>query len=114
MFIFESPSTSEFRQRFDEKLQKMFSSIGIKEGTIWIEAFYDGKDYYFNEACYRYGGSVSIYPIDYLYGINQKAAGIHYALTEESKIYGYTSLIDAAKERRHVIVFTDFISIPGR
>ena len=114
MFIFESPSTSEFRQRFDEKLQKMFSSISIKEGTIWIEAFYDGKDYYFNEAGYRYGGSVSIYPIDYLYGINQMAADIHYALTGESKISGYTSLIDAAKERRHVIVFTDFISSPGR
>ena len=47
-------------QRFDEKLQKMFSSISIKEGTIWIEAFYDGKDYYFNEAGYRYGGSAAI------------------------------------------------------
>ena len=39
MFIFESPSTSEFRQRFDEKLQKMFSSISIKEGTIWIDTW---------------------------------------------------------------------------
>ena len=87
MFIFESPSTSEFRQRFDEKLQKMFSSISIKEGTIWIEAFYDGKDYYFNEAGYRYGGSVSIYPIDYLYGINQMAADIHYALTGDCLLY---------------------------
>ena len=76
MFIFESPSTSEFRQRFDEKLQKMFSSIGIKEGTIWIEAFYDGKDYYFNEAGYRYGGSVSIYPIDYMVSIRWQLAFI--------------------------------------
>lgn len=99
MFIFESPSTMTFRQKFDCKLQNMFSSIGIKEGTIWIEVFCDGDNFYFNEAGFRYGGSVSIYPVDYLYNINQVAADIYYALTGESKIYGHISLINPAKQK---------------
>lgn len=82
--IFESDATEEFRTLFEEKLRRLFASLHIKEGSIWIEIFHSGNEYYFNEAGYRYSGSVSIYPIDYFYGINQVACDINYALLGDS------------------------------
>lgn len=101
LFTFESKFTKEYRERFDEGVEKMFQSIGITEGSAWIEVFHDGDNYYFNEVGFRYGGSISIYPVDYLTGINQAAADIYYALTGESHPYGHTSLISDSIERGH-------------
>ena len=101
LFTFESKFTKEYRSRFDAGVEKMFQSIGIKEGSAWIEVFHDGENYYFNEVGFRYGGSISIYPVDYLTGINQVAADIYYALTGESKPYGHISLIPQNIERNH-------------
>lgn len=99
LFTFESEFTKEYRERFDAGVEKMFQSIGITEGSAWIEVFHDGDNYYFNEVGFRYGGSISIYPVDYLTGINQVAADIYYALTGESHPYGHTSLIPDSIER---------------
>ncbi len=93
LVTFESRFTENFRSLFEEKLQRMMSSIGIREGSVWIEVFCNGTEYYFNEVGYRYGGTVSIYPVDYFYSINQVASDIYYALTGESQIAGHTSLI---------------------
>lgn len=99
LFTFESKFTKEYRERFDVGVEKMFQSIGITEGSAWIEVFHDGDNYYFNEVGFRYGGSISIYPVDYLTGINQVAADIYYALTGESHPYGHTSLVSDSIER---------------
>ncbi|WP_448915682.1 ATP-grasp domain-containing protein [Eubacterium ramulus] len=100
LLILESKFTKEFRERFEEKIEKTMASIGIKEGSVWIEVFHDGDEYYFNEVGYRYGGTVSVYPVDYFYGINQVASDMYYALTGESKIAGHTSLISANLHRK--------------
>lgn len=94
LFTFESKFTHEFLSRFEKNIEKMFQSINIKEGSAWIEVFHDGDDYFFNEVGFRYGGSVSIYPVDYLMGINQVAADIYYSLTGESNLFNHTSLIN--------------------
>lgn len=99
LFTFKSKYEDEYLNRFNSKVEKMFQSIGVKEGAIWIELFHDGDNYYFNEVGFRPGGSVSIYPVDYMSGINQLAADMHYALTGESKVYGHTSLIPLSYER---------------
>lgn len=101
LLIFKSIFTNEFREKFENKIQKMLKSIGIREGNIWIEVFHDGEDYYFNEAGYRYGGSVSIYPINYLYGINQLASDINFSLLGQSKIFGHESLISEVKSKKN-------------
>lgn len=92
-FVYESFKKSLFQERFNERLEKMFSAIRIKEGTIWIEVFNEGEDFYFNEAGYRYSGSVTVYPVDYFYAYNQVAADIYYALTGKSRISGFETLI---------------------
>lgn len=108
--VFESDFTNEFRNKFDAKLEEMFRSIGIKEGPIWIEVFHDDDKYYFNEVGYRYSGSVSIYPVDYFYHINQVAADINLALTGRSLIgeqQGYCPLIsDRVKRREKYCIYS--------
>ena len=93
--LFTCPSKYEdsFKSLYEEKLRSLFKAIGIKEGTIWIEIFKDGDNFYFNEVGYRYGGSFSFYSVDYLSGINQFFADLYYATTGDSQLYGFKSLI---------------------
>ncbi len=100
LLVFESTCTKEFRDRFEAKIEKMMASIGIKEGSVWIEVFHDGEEFYFNEVGYRYGGTVSAYPVNYYYDINQIASDMYYSLTGKSKIYGHRSLIHDKIERK--------------
>lgn len=93
LLTLESELTDQFRALFEDKIRGMMRAIGIREGSVWIEVFHDNGQYYFNEVGYRYGGTVSVYPVDYFYGINQVAADMYYALTGQSKISGHTSLI---------------------
>lgn len=113
MHLFESRFANEFRNRFDDKLQQMFNYLGIKEGSLWIEVFHDSDNYYFNEVGFRYSGSVSIYPVDYFYGINQVASDIHYALTGKSCIKGHATLIPSKVPRKkHYCIFNVHM-LPG-
>lgn len=113
LFVYESRFAGEFRAKFENKIQEMISSIHIREGCLWIEVFHDGDDYYFNEVGYRYGGSASIFPTDYLYGINQVASDIYYALTGESMINGHHSMIpDHVARKRYYAVYPVHI-LPG-
>ncbi len=91
--LYQSAFTNEFVNLFDYKIKRMFNSIGIKEGTVWIEVFHDGGNYYFNEAGFRYGGSISIYPVDYFCNINQVASDIYYSLTGKSALFGFETMI---------------------
>lgn len=99
LFLCESHLTEEFRLKYEKKVAAMFRKIGIKEGTIWIEIFHDGNQYYFNEVGYRYGGSFSFYTVDYFRSINQVYADMYYALTGESKLLGFSTLIPKRVER---------------
>lgn len=92
LFDFESQLADEFRNKFEHKLQAMVNFLGIKEGNFWIEVFHDNGKCFFNEVGFRYGGSGSLYPIDYCRGINQVAADIYYALTGKSRITEFPPL----------------------
>jgi carbamoylphosphate synthase large subunit len=113
LFVFESKLTDEFRNRFENKIQRMIESLGIKEGSAWIEVFHNGTDYYFNEVGFRYGGSVSVYPVDYFYQINQISSDIYFCLTGESMIYDHTSLISDRIPRKAKYIVYPIHSLPG-
>lgn len=113
MHIYKSDCTEEFYNLFHNKLIKMFNFAGIKEGTIWIEVFHCNNNYYFNEAGYRYGGSLSMFPIDYFTGVNQVAADIHYALTGESKLYGFNHIVNCSKIKKYYCVYSIYLK-PGK
>ena len=106
LYLFESSYADDFRRRFEEKLFQMFAHLNIREGTLWIEVFKNGDDYCFNEAAFRYMGQVSLYPVDYITGINQLAADITYALTGKSQLTGHPSLIsDDVPRKKHFCMY---------
>src|SRR5699024_5017605 len=95
-----------FRERFEESISELVQDLEIKEGSFWIEVFYDGNNFYFNEAGYRYGGSASIYPIDYVYGINHVAADICYAMTVTIQLHGFIQMIsEGVSHKRYYAVY---------
>lgn len=100
LFLCESEFSREFRNKYEDNIRQMFKSIGIKEGTIWIEIFKENQNYYFNEVGFRHGGSYSFYTVDYMSGINQMYADLYYALTGESKLFGFTSLVPQNVNRK--------------
>lgn len=69
---FPSKGESVYLESLDRKVRRMFEDAGFKNGPIWIEAFYDGSDrFVFNEMGYRFGGSLTYYPVKYFTGIDQ-------------------------------------------
>ena len=114
MHLFQSRTVDDFRSKYEHKLKTMFSSIGLREGTVWMEVFYDSGCYYFNEAGYRYSGSVSPYPIEYLFGYNQIASDICYSLTGKSDLLvSSSSLIQRVEKKGHYAIYSIHIK-PGR
>lgn len=84
---FPSKGISTYLENLDAMAREMFEKAGFTDGPIWIEAFYDGKDkFFFNEMGYRFGGSLTNYPVEYFYGINQLDLMIAKALGGESKL----------------------------
>ncbi len=80
---------SKYEQKFlndlNEKVKNMFKGYGLKNGVIWIEAFCDHGQFTFNEMGFRFGGSLTYLPVHYLYGVDQLALQIEYALTGKNE-----------------------------
>ncbi len=75
-----------YLQSVDSKARKMFENAGFTDGPIWIEAFYDGESrFVFNEMGYRFGGSMTNYPVKYYYQIDQMDLMIDVAMGEPKR-----------------------------
>lgn len=71
----------DYLNTLDEKAKAMFKGMGLKNGVLWIEAFCKDGRFTFNEAGYRFGGSLTYYPVERIYGVQQLGTQIEYALT---------------------------------
>lgn len=87
--IFPARGVNEYVEKLNGKVCQMFEKAGFVDGPIWIEAFYDGKDnFIFNEMGYRFGGSLTYFPVRYFYGIDQLDLLIHSAFeSDESHVF---------------------------
>lgn len=81
LLLFGSSDSEEIRTKFEPAIRNMSKEIGLTEGCLWMEVFRENGEYYFNEAGYRHGGSMSMYPINYYFHVNQVASEIHFSLT---------------------------------
>lgn len=73
--LFPSKGEAVFLQQYNERVCRMFEEAGFREGPIWIEAFYDGREQFvFNEMGYRFGGSLTYYPVRYFHRRDQLTA----------------------------------------
>ena len=69
---FPSKGEHTYLTTLNDKVCRMYEQAGFMNGPIWIECFYDGKKLFvFNEMGYRFGGSLTYYPVKYFYGIDQ-------------------------------------------
>ena len=83
---FPSKGEKVYLDTLDEKARDMFEKKSFRNGPVWIEAFYDGKEkFVFNEMGYRFGGSFTYYPVRFFYNVNQLEMLIEYAVTSDYK-----------------------------
>lgn len=104
---FPSADTGAYLAALDGKVRAMFRRAGMHDGPVWIEAFNDRGQFIFNEMGYRFGGSMTYYPIRYFYGVDQLEFMLRYALGETPALSEQTSLI-----RRDVPAGKHFAILP--
>ena len=84
--LMPSKGLLEYLDLVDSKVRVMFENAGFTDGPIWIEAFYDGASrFVFNEMGYRFGGSMTNYPVKYYYQIDQMDLMIDIAMSEPKR-----------------------------
>lgn len=96
-----SKLTGKFKEKVNEKIINMLKGIDIKYGPIWIEVFYDGEEFALNEIGYRYGGSLTYYPVDYFFGINQMHLLINYLATGKPLYDDFKNIKEISKRETH-------------
>ena len=96
-----SKLTEDFKANINDKIINMLEGIGIKYGPIWIEVFYDENNFYLNEIGYRYGGSLTYYPVDYLFGINQMHLLINYLATSKPLYKNFKDIKEIKERKNH-------------
>lgn len=101
-----SEYTEKFKDQINEKIVNMLKGLGVKYGPIWIEIFYDDGQFICNEVGYRYGGSMTYYPVEYFFGINQMHLLVHYLATGEPlyEDFANTKIIEERLEHRYCIL----------
>lgn len=102
--IFPSKSIENYINTVNEKAIQMFSSIDMKNGVIWIEAFREDDKFVFNEMGYRFGGSLTYYPVKYFYDIDQVDLMIEYAIYGKNNVrLNDLSELNYNKEKKYSI-----------
>ena len=96
---FPSQEINMYLEKINNKAIKMFKSIGIKNGPIWIEAFNDlnKERFLFNEMGFRLGGSMTNYPVKHFYGIDQLELIVDSALGQVYKFDNKNWIIPTKK-----------------
>ena len=78
--VFPSLYEEIYLNTLNKQTIDMIQDIGLKNGVVWIEAFCDHGEFSFNEMGYRYGGSLTYYPVKKFSQIDQLQHQIEYAL----------------------------------
>lgn len=102
--FFPSEHEEQYLKTVDGKAKKMLQNAGIKFGAIWIEAFYHENNFIFNEIGFRYGGSLTYYPVEFYYGINQMKLLIHHSITGKGLYDNFSSIQKKQTEERYAIL----------
>ncbi len=82
--FYPSEYETDYLQTLDRNAREMLRSTGLRNGVVWIEAFCKNGRFVFNEIGYRFGGSLTYYPVQYFFEIDQLELQIEYALTGQN------------------------------
>lgn len=78
---YPSSLTDEYVRVLDPKVKDMFRALGMRNGVVFIQAFYEDGQFYLCEMGYRLGGGQSYQVVSHLGGTNGLDMMIDFALT---------------------------------
>ena len=84
-YTFPSIHTNTYLNEINEKVIKMFKSIGMKDGIVFIQTFVEDGRFIFYEMGYRLTGSLEYKLMERILGINPLKMMIEFALTGNVK-----------------------------
>ena len=84
---FPSELENIYIKNLNDKVVNMLHGMNLKNGVVWIEAFYNEGEFWYNEMGYRFGGSLTYYPVEYLTGIKQLDLQFEFALTGKNESF---------------------------
>ena len=79
--LYPSLRQSEYINTLDEKVKNMFRHLNMKNGTLFIESFYDEEGFHFYEMGYRVGGGQSSILLNKINGVDYIKMLISFALS---------------------------------
>lgn len=79
--FYPSRHMEEYIATVDAKMKKMFKGIGMKNGVVFIESFFDKDGFAIYEMGYRVGGGQSSILLDEMCGVDYIRLLIQFALT---------------------------------
>lgn len=78
---YPSKHIDEYIEKIDWKAKKMFKGLGLQNGVLYIQSFYEDGNFYFYEMGYRLGGGQSYQVISHINGVNHLEMLIDFSLT---------------------------------
>lgn len=81
--IYPSIRLKEYVDTLNDKVIAMFKGLNLRNGTLFIESFYDEEGFHFYEMGYRVGGGQSSILINEMIGVDYLKMLVNYALTGE-------------------------------
>lgn len=79
--VYPSIRQEEYIKTLNNKVITMFKSLGFKNGTLFIESFYDEEGFHFYEMGYRVGGGQSSILLNKMIGVDYLKMLITFAIT---------------------------------
>lgn len=78
---YPSKYIKQYFERIHENMCRMFKAIGIKNGVLLIQAFYENGEFYVYDTGFRFQGEASHLLIKAIHGFDQREMLIRFALT---------------------------------
>ncbi len=90
--IYPSKHIGDYYERMHENAVRLFEAIGIKNGVLLLQAFYENGEFYVYDTGFRFQGEAPHLLMKAIHGFDQREMLIRYALT------GSEGTIDLKKE----------------
>ena len=98
--VYPSKHLDKYLEKLDGKVKKMFYNEGMHNGTVFIQSFFDGEEFYFFEMGYRVGGGQSSLMVKEMCGIDYVENLIHFALCGKMDDRVLSDIADPAFSQR--------------
>ena len=79
--IYPSRHIDHYYERMHANALRLFKAMGIKNGVLLVQAFYENEEFYVYDTGFRLQGEASNLLIEKLCGYDQRELLIHFALT---------------------------------